>query len=167
MENLDQKISVILATIEEFVLSLPLPGSLDLNSLPAWMALAFSLIALFVSFTRKSTEREYKVKTTSEFVRSGDGRPDTVVINLENTGKKPILLSMAWGRYSDGSTKGLALEGPRGVRLGVGEKYTESYEDYMALNANAARLVEVWYEDFLGHEYMVKNAGKLLHRLTR
>lgn len=168
MASVESLVDDLITRADALVTSLPeLPAFITADNWPAWLALCFSLIALFASLSRRRTDGNYQIKSTSRFVRSEEGRPDTVVIDLENTGSKPILLSMAWGRYSDGSTKGQTLEGPRGVRIGVGEKYTEAYEDYMALNANAAYLVDLWYEDFLGQEYNVNGAGKVLRRLTR
>lgn len=168
MASLGSQVDDYLARFDALIASLPdLPTFITADNWPAWLALCFSLIALFASLSRRQSKDDYKIKTSSQYVRSKDGQPDTVVIKLENTGSKPVLLSMAWGRYSDGSTKGQTLEGPRGVRIGVGENYTEAYEDYMALNANAAHLVDLWYEDFLGQEYNVAGAGKVLRQLTR
>ena len=129
----------------------------------------FAILVSFASFIWSihiGLRDRGRLKVTSTVYSSGpDGGSDYLEFKAVNHCRRPVILTMIWTQWSDGTKSGLYLNA-NGVRLGENEEYKRNYD---ATDKNAVsdegehrEALDLWFEDTLGRRYKINSIEKQL-----
>ncbi len=136
---------------------------------------ALSICAILISFAsfiwsiHIGLRDRGRLKVTGTVYSSGpNGGNDYLQLKAVNHGRRPVILTMLWVHWSDGTMSGKYLNG-NGVRLGENEEYKKNFDandkNEVSDEGEYKEAIDLWFEDTLGRKYKIYNIDKQLKKI--
>ena len=134
----------------------------------------FSIIAILISLAsfgwsiHIGNRDKGKLLVKSELYSMDKGKEHFIRIKAVNYGRRPIILTTLWARYSDNTSSGTIWQEKR---LNENEKFEEdlTIHDliYIDEDGNEKEIVDYYLEDTVGRTYKIKNIREHLKRMIK